>query len=238
MITPQEAESHVFSKSSFGSGGYNMAQVDTFLDTLLVDYSALYKENATLKGKMKVLVEKIEEYRTTEDAMRMTLLSAQKMADGMVKEAEIKKEEAIAKAESESKSKVEQLRRELANEELRLNAARNSTAAYVTRLKDLYTREVEYIGNLSELVSGSAENDQKATATHVAPADHVDPPAPEEVAPLVQFQPEPAPEPDVPYVTVETKPDAEEAKPAADDEGENDTLVFDRLEFGKDYDFE
>ena len=78
MMTPQEVSQHAFAKASFG--GYNMAMVDEFLDVLTEDYSALYKENAVLKSKMKVLVEKVEEYRSTEDAMRKTLLTAQKMA--------------------------------------------------------------------------------------------------------------------------------------------------------------
>lgn len=63
MLTPQEAESHVFPKASFG--GYNMLQVDTFLDSLIEDYRTLYQENTSLKNKMKVLVDKVEEYRAT-----------------------------------------------------------------------------------------------------------------------------------------------------------------------------
>ena len=106
MLTPQEAESHVFPKASFG--GYNMLQVDAFLDSLIEDYRTLYQENASLKSKMKVLVEKVEEYRATEDAMRMTLHSAQKMADAMVKEGEAKKQAAIDQiaASVEEKSKA------------------------------------------------------------------------------------------------------------------------------------
>lgn len=96
MLTPQEAESHVFPKASFG--GYNMLQVDNFLDSLIEDYRTLYQENISLKNKMKVLVDKVEEYRATEDAMRMTLHSAQKMADAMVKEGEAKKQAAIDQA--------------------------------------------------------------------------------------------------------------------------------------------
>ena len=34
-----------------------------------------------MKSKMKVLVEKVEEYRATEDAMRKALMTAQRMAD-------------------------------------------------------------------------------------------------------------------------------------------------------------
>ena len=85
MLTPQEVSSHAFPKAVVG--GYNMSSVDEFLDELTDDYTSLYKENAALKAKMKVLVEKIEDYRSTEDAMRSTLLTAQKMADSIVKEA-------------------------------------------------------------------------------------------------------------------------------------------------------
>ena len=93
MMTPQEAEAHVFPKASFG--GYNMLQVDTFLDSLIEDYRTLYQENVSLKNKMKVLVEKVEEYRATEDAMRSTLLSAQRMAAQMVEDARQAKEKVL-----------------------------------------------------------------------------------------------------------------------------------------------
>ena len=53
MLTPQEVSERAFQKASFG--GYNMSQVDEFLDLLTSDYTALYNENAVLKNKMKVL---------------------------------------------------------------------------------------------------------------------------------------------------------------------------------------
>ena len=86
MLTPQEVSERAFQKASFG--GYNMAQVDDFLDILTADYTSLYNENAVLKSKMKVLVDKVEEYRATEDAMRSTLLTAQRMAAKLVQEAQ------------------------------------------------------------------------------------------------------------------------------------------------------
>ena len=85
MLTPQEVSAHSFTKAVMG--GYNMAMVDEFLDELTDDYTALYKENTALKAKMKVLVDKVEEYRATEDSMRSALLAAQKMASSMVSEA-------------------------------------------------------------------------------------------------------------------------------------------------------
>ena len=57
MLTPQEVSERAFQKATFN--GYNMSQVDEFLDILTADYSALYSENAVLKSKMKVLADKV-----------------------------------------------------------------------------------------------------------------------------------------------------------------------------------
>ena len=51
MMTPQEVGSRSFAKATLG--GYNLAQVDEFLDALTEDYTALYNENAILKNKLK-----------------------------------------------------------------------------------------------------------------------------------------------------------------------------------------
>ena len=151
MLTPQEVSEHAFAKASFG--GYNMAMVDEFLDVLTADYTTLYKENATLKAKMKVLVDKLEEYRSTEEAMRKALLTAQRIADDMVAEAESKKAELLRDAETSAKTRMGELRQEIANEEARLAAARGSTAAYVAKLQGLYQHEMDYLNGLSSLVA-------------------------------------------------------------------------------------
>ena len=157
MMTPQEVSEHAFAKASFG--GYNMAMVDEFLDVLTEDYTALYKENAVLKSKMKVLVEKVEEYRSTEDAMRKALLTAQRMADEMVAEAEAKKNELLQNVEADAKVRRIQLQQELANEEARLSAARQATAEYVGKLKELYQHEMDYLNGLSKLTVAAPKAD-------------------------------------------------------------------------------
>ena len=65
MLTVQDIQEKTFERAG---KGYNMGQVDEFLDELAADFSALNKENAALKGKLKVLVQKVEEYRETEDS--------------------------------------------------------------------------------------------------------------------------------------------------------------------------
>ena len=82
MFTPQEIQEQTFSKAVFG--GYDMQQVDDFLEPLTEDYIMLYKENSVLKSKMKILVEKLEEYRGQEAAMKKTMAEAQAKCDKML----------------------------------------------------------------------------------------------------------------------------------------------------------
>ena len=108
MFTPQEVSEKTFPKSSSFSSGYDLAAVDEFLDTLTEDYTALYKENAALKAKLKILAEKLEEYRATEDTMRTMLLAAQKMAASMTDEAKEKSEKMLAEARSQREQILEE----------------------------------------------------------------------------------------------------------------------------------
>ena len=126
MMTPQEVANCTFAKAVVG--GYNMATVDDFLDRLTEDYTALYKENAALKAKLKVLADKMEEYRQVEDAMRSTLLTAQKVASTMVSEAEQKRDAIIADAASGAKTRLQEIQREVADQEERLAAVRQEVA--------------------------------------------------------------------------------------------------------------
>lgn len=167
MLTPQEVAGRAFSRATIG--GYNMAMVDEFLDLLTEDYTALYNENAILKTKMKVLSDTIEEYRATDDAMRKTLLAAQQMAESMVSEAEKKKAELLEGAEAQARQALEELSRKIADEEYRLKAAKEATAAHVAALKASLAEEVRLLESLSTL-SAPAEETKEDPVTAAAQA--------------------------------------------------------------------
>ena len=151
MLTPQEVSEKVFPKSSGFGNGYAMAQVDEFLDTLTEDYTALYKENVTLKAKLKILAEKVEEYRATEDAMRSTLLTAQKMAAKLVQEAQTEKENLLKEAKEQHAAQLAQLEQDKQDAEEKLAMAKQSLAEFVRHGSELCAQQQEFLNSLPEM---------------------------------------------------------------------------------------
>ena len=106
MITPQQIDQVAFKKSSFG--GYNMQQVDEFLEPLTEDYVTLYKENALLKSKLRVLAGKLEEYRKGEGAAKapaadpQALQNAQAQAAQVLQTAQVQAAQAVKSAQAQA----------------------------------------------------------------------------------------------------------------------------------------
>ena len=177
--TPQSIREKTFEKAVFG--GYDMGSVDDFLESVATDFAAAQKECAVLKSKMKVLVDKIEEYRTTEDAMRMALLSAQKMANQITGEARQNSETTIAKAQADADKLLADARGTLAGEEQRLLEAKQASVKYLESMRMLSVKHLDFLDKLGE--------------AHI-----VTPPAPREKKvfpiPTAEAAPEPAEEPD------------------------------------------
>ena len=134
MFTPQQIEQVSFGRSTFG--GYDMQAVDEFLEPLLEDYITLYKENALLKSKMKVLVSKLEEYRSNEASMKDAIVNAQKTCDMMVKEAETKCTQMLTEANAAAIENAKNADSLIAEENARVEEARQSAVAKITALQD------------------------------------------------------------------------------------------------------
>lgn len=163
MLTPQEVSEKVFPKSSGFGSGYAMGAVDEFLDALTEDYTALYKENVTLKAKLKILAEKVEEYRATEDAMRSTLLTAQKMAAKLVQEAQTEKDNMLKEAREQHAAQLAQLEKDKQEAEDKLVMAKQSLVDFVRHGSELCAQQQEFLNSLPEMQLSAEE----------APADAV-----------------------------------------------------------------
>jgi len=259
MLTPQEIAEVKFDKVMVW--GYDMNGVDSFLESVEADYAQLYKENITLKSKMKVLVAKIEEYRAVDESMRKALLSAQTMAAEIVEKARLESESREAQIQEEVERRSAELMQKLAAEEMRLEEARTSAQAFIDKMLSMYAREQELLTSIREREFGPSEKEAVKTAMestgHLPPVAPQVPPAAVEEEPLPDTVPLPQVEQAVseqqtiamkPQNRVfEVEPTASEAsrkrfgRKAAEDEEEviamsqKPRFEFQNLQFGNQY---
>ncbi|MDP4108965.1 MAG: DivIVA domain-containing protein [Bacillota bacterium] len=249
MLTPQEIEQKKFEKAVFG--GYDMASVDDFLDALTADYNMLYRENVALKAKMKVLVEKIEEYRSVDDEMRKALLTAQKTAREIVDEAKKQAETLTSGARENAGENISALKQEIINEERRLEEARAATNGYIAELIDLHKNGIirlqEFLVPQEKEPEQKPEIDEAKDAENTAAAEQPEPAErpgstePERPAPIKSaVETESRKENGMEVKVYEVKL-PEKGKEYRDDTGEimsytpKPKFNFENLKFGKDY---
>ncbi len=134
MFTPQQIDQISFGRATFG--GYDMQAVDEFLEPLTEDYVTLYKENALLKSKMKVLVGKLEEYRKNEASMKDAIVNAQKTCDMMVKEAEAKCTQMLNEANAAAAENAKNADALIAAENARVEEAKKAAVAKIEDLQE------------------------------------------------------------------------------------------------------
>ena len=148
MITPQEIEQISFNRATFG--GYDMQAVDAFLEPLTEDYITLFKENALLKSKMKVLVSKLEEYRANEASMKDAIVNAQKTCDKMVKEAEAKCTQMLVDANAAAAENAKNADALIAAENDRVEQARQAAQQKIEELQSQLSACVQAVERIKE----------------------------------------------------------------------------------------
>ena len=116
MLTPLDIHNKEFKRAM---RGYEMNDVDDFLDEVIKDYEQIYKENLNLKEQIEEFKDDIARYRDLEDTLHNTLILAQQTAEDVRQNAEKEAELIIANARhkgeaiiTEYKEKVIELQNE------------------------------------------------------------------------------------------------------------------------------
>ena len=220
MFTPQQIDQISFGKATFG--GYNMDDVDSFLEPLCEDYVTLYKENALLKSKMRVLVGKLEEYRKNEAAMKDAVVNAQRTCDKMVREAEAKCAQMLSDANATAQQNVQNTGALVAAEAARVQEARKLASSKIDEIQEQMRSCIQALDRIK------TANQPEVAAAPAAPvveepvkidADAVAEEISQNLEALVG-------------TTVDTAPKAEPRHPVND----STTAKFANLQFGRNYD--
>lgn len=167
MISAQDIREKGFDKVR--KDGYDMESVDDFLEEVADSISAYQKENAVLKSKMKVLVDKIEEYRTNEEALNQAILSAQKLAVQIENDARSRSAEMLSDAEQKVQDIIGGITEQTAIEEKKLADAKASADKFIDGIRAMCSAQLK---NLDNIALGSAA--KPAPAAKSAPVEQDD----------------------------------------------------------------
>ncbi len=152
MVTAQEVQSAIFGK---GLRGYNVEQVDEFLDRVAEQLTAdeqriseMSKDNEELKDKLLELAQKLEGYRSDENALKSALLNAQRMGENVIKEARQKGDVLEREARIRSEDILRAGAEKIKEQELELERIKAEVAQFKANVLGLYKTHIELLSTL------------------------------------------------------------------------------------------
>ena len=148
MITPLDIESKKFAKQMMN--GYNVEEVDDFLDEITVDYEKTYKENSELRMKVEELNSKLEHYKNLENTLQDTLVMAQSTAEEVKNVAKQKAEQIINEAQATAVKNVGELEQEIQNKKREQDELKKQFDIYKAKMESLLISQLELLKEINE----------------------------------------------------------------------------------------
>ena len=148
MITPLDIENKRFGKQKLG--GYNVNEVDDFLDELTLEYGKIYKENAELKAQREELDNNVGKYKNIENTLQNTLVMAQKTADEITAVAKQQAEQIIKDAEYQAKISVDELNTQIFSKQKELEDLKKQFDVYKAKMESLLISQLEILKDIKE----------------------------------------------------------------------------------------
>ncbi len=148
MLTPLDIENKKFSKQMMN--GYNVDEVDDFLDELTVDYEKMYKESTEQKTKIDALEKDLLHYKTIEDTLQNTLLMAQSTAEEVKEVARQQAEQIIKEAEGNARKSVDDLGQEILMKKKELEDIQKQFDIYKAKMESLLISQLELLKDINK----------------------------------------------------------------------------------------
>lgn len=159
MITPLDIENKKFSKQMMN--GYNVEEVDEFLDELVEDYGKNYKDLSTANSKIEELENSLSHYKMIESTLQNTLVMAQstaeevknvakQQADQIVNEARQQAED-ISKTSKESAVKtLNDLEQQISLKEKEIDDLNKQFDIYKAKMESLLISQLELLKEVNK----------------------------------------------------------------------------------------
>lgn len=148
MLTPLDIENKKFQKQMMN--GYNVDEVDDFLDEITVNYEKLYKENTELRAEIERSKNDLEKYKTIEQTLQNTLVMAQKTADDIKSNAQDEADNIIRNARSKMQDQVDEVTKDLETRRREFSETKKQFDIYRAKMEALLISQLELLKDMKE----------------------------------------------------------------------------------------
>lgn len=148
MITPEDIENKVFKKAKIG--GYDIKDVEEFLEKLIVDYEAMTKENTELNDKCENLQESVRYYKSLEQGIEQTISNAKEQAD-KIKEVALQEASNLkATQEINFQNKIAEYEGKIREKELEFEELKKQVQIYKIKIKSMMEAQIKILDESEE----------------------------------------------------------------------------------------
>ena len=148
MLTPLDIENKKFSKQIVN--GYNVEEVDDFLDEIGVDYAKKQKELNEVSKKVEELNASLEHYKNIEETLQNTLLMAQSTAEEVKNIAKQKADQIVNDAKSSSQKEVDYIQNQILVKKKELEDVQKQFDIYKAKMESLLISQLELIKEINK----------------------------------------------------------------------------------------
>jgi len=147
MFTPDEIRQITFEKVM---RGYRPEDVESFMEKIAEEFEALENEKKDLEEKLYVLAEKVEQYKSEEESIKITLINAQRLGESIVSDARVKAENVIREATIKKNDIISSAYAEIEGTEETLNKLKREVSEFKRNVLSLYKAHIESLSGLPE----------------------------------------------------------------------------------------
>ncbi len=148
MLTPLDIENKKFSKQIMN--GYNVEEVDDFLDEIGVDFAKKQKELNESEKKIEELNASLEHYKNIEETLQNTLLMAQSTAEEVKNIAKQKADQIVTDAKASSQKEVDFIQNQILMKKKELEDVQKQFDIYKAKMESLLISQLELIKEINK----------------------------------------------------------------------------------------
>ena len=148
MLTPLDIENKKFSKQIMN--GYNVDEVDDFLDEIGVDFAKKQKGVNEASKKIEELNASLEHYKNIEETLQNTLLMAQSTAEEVKNIAKQKADQIVTDAKASSQKEVDFIQNQILMKKKELEDVQKQFDIYKAKMESLLISQLELIKEINK----------------------------------------------------------------------------------------